>query len=113
MNTALMPVKDTVPVAASEPTRPAAPGVASPPARLRIRTLFSVAVAATIGIGVHLVVRKNDPEPETSSYLIFLGSVIGLSLLLGIVQVFSSALRRWMAHMFPIITAALALLCVW
>jgi NitT/TauT family transport system permease protein len=112
MNTALMPVKDTVPVAApeNEATRPAAPAAAMPAARLRLRTLLCVPVAAAIGIGIHLAVRKNDPEPDTSSYLIFLGSVIGLSLLLSVVQVFSSVLRRWMSHMFPIMTAALGLL---
>jgi NitT/TauT family transport system permease protein len=112
MNTALMPVKETAPAAGAltDATRPAAPGAALPAGRLRIRTSLCVPVAAAIGIGIHLAVRKNDPEPDTTSYLIFLGSVMGLSLLLSVVQVFAITLRRWMAHMFPIIAAALGLL---
>ena len=35
------------------------------------------------GIALHLAVRKNDPEPDTTSYLIFLGSLLGLAMLLG------------------------------
>jgi len=32
---------------------------------------------------------------------------------MSVVQIFSGALRRWMAHMCPIIAAALGLFCVW
>jgi NitT/TauT family transport system permease protein len=81
--------------------------------KLSLRNLLSVPVACGIGIGIHFAVLKNDPEPDTSSYTVFLGSILGLSLLLSVTQAFSSALRRWMAHMHPIIAAAVGLLCVW
>jgi NitT/TauT family transport system permease protein len=58
-------------------------------------------------------VRKNDPEPDTTSYVIFLGCLIGLAVLLGGVQFVWSAPRRWMGHMFPILAGGLGLLCLW
>jgi NitT/TauT family transport system permease protein len=113
MNTALMPVKEPVPlsVPAANAMRVAPPLTKLP--RLRVRTLLSVPVSAAIGIGLHFAVRKNDPEPDTTSWVILLGSILGLSLLFNVAQMFSCALRRWMAHMFPIIAAALGLFCVW
>jgi NitT/TauT family transport system permease protein len=115
MNTASLPAKDTTPVAM--PTAPVAaatgllPKAGAP--RLRLPTLLAVPVACVAGIALHAAVRKNDPEPDTTSYLIFLGGVLGLSLLLGIIQVFSARVRRWAEHMLPIIAGALGLLCVW
>lgn len=93
-------------------------GVAASPAmtsetKLRLRRLLAAPLAAAIAMGIHLGVRKNDPEPDTTSYLIFLGAALGALVLLSLAQVFSSPLRRWMAHMCPIIAAALGLLCVW
>jgi NitT/TauT family transport system permease protein len=75
--------------------------------------LLTVPAAALLGIGIHLLVQKNDPEPDTSSYVVFLAIVLGLSLLMAGLQFPFTALRRWMAHMFPIVAAAIGLLCVW
>ena len=115
MNTALMPVKEPVQMAAvaTKASRVAAPAATLPAPKLRVRTLLAVPIAAAIGIGLHFAVRKNDPEPDTTSYLIFLGAVFGLSLLMNAVQFFSCALRRWMAHMCPIIAGFVGLLCAW
>src|SRR5437868_2196963 len=110
MNTLLMPVKEHLPVPAPARSVIARQATASA-AKLRIRTLLAVPLAAAIAIGIHLAVRKNDPEPDTTSWLIFLGTILGLSVLMGVVQLFSSALRRWMAHMCPIIAAALGMFC--
>jgi NitT/TauT family transport system permease protein len=63
-------------------------------------------------MALHLAVRKNDPEPDTTMYLILLGGTLGLSLLAGAGQIYSCGLRRWMAHMFPIIAGAIGILCV-
>ena len=116
MNSALMPVKEPVsmpaPRSANDRVAATQPGVA-PASRLRLRTVLALPIAAAAGIGLHLAVRKNDPEPDTTSYLIFLGSILGISLLLVVAQGFWSALRRWMAHMFPIIAGAIGLLCIW
>jgi len=109
-----MPVKEPVEIPA--PMAKAvcvADGAAAPASKLRLRTLLALPLAATIGIALHVAVRRNDPEPDTTSYLVFLGSILGLSLLMSLVQVQSPVLRRWMAHMCPIIAGALSLLCVW
>jgi NitT/TauT family transport system permease protein len=115
MNTALMPVKEPVPMSApaTKAIRATAPQATAASPKLCVRTLLAVPIAAAIGIGLHLAVRKNDPEPATTSWIVFLGGILGLSLLMGAVQIFSCALRRWMAHMCPIIAAALGLFCVW
>jgi NitT/TauT family transport system permease protein len=115
MNTALVPVKEPVraPVAAAKPNRAAAPQTAAAVPKICIRALLAVPIVSLLGIGIHLIVRKNDPEPDTTSYLVLLGIIGGLSVILALVQLFSPALRRWMAHMCPIIGAAIGLLCVW
>ena len=115
MNTALMPVKESVEtsVPAANPARVSVPPAKASVPPLRACTLLAVPIAAALGIALHLFVRKNDPEPDTTSYVIFLGSILGLSLLFGAIQIFSCMLRRWMAHMFPIIAAALGSLCIW
>ncbi|HTD65552.1 MAG TPA: ABC transporter permease subunit [Candidatus Limnocylindria bacterium] len=115
MNTALVPVKEPVerPAPAVKANRVVAPPAAAPAEKLCFRTLLAVPLAAALGIGLHLAVRKNDPEPDTTSWIIFLGSILGLALVMGVVQFFSCSLRRWMAHMCPIIAAALGLFCVW
>jgi len=115
MNTALMPVKEPMemPAPAETPNRVAAPAVTQIAPKLCVRKLLAVPLAAAIAIGIHLAVRKNDPEPDTTSYVIFLGGVLGLAVLLNLIQIFSCALRRWMAHMCPIIAAAIGLLFVW
>jgi len=70
-------------------------------------------VACAIGVGIHLAVLKNDPEPDTSSYTVLLGAILVVSLLLNVLQMFSCTLRRWMAHSHPIIAGAVGLLGVW
>ncbi len=115
MNTVLMPVKEPAPamVPKVEMATVLVTQTTSSASKLRARTLLAVPIAAVIGIGLHLVVRKNDPEPDTSCWLYFLAELLGLSLLMSVAQLFSTALRRWMAHMCPIIAAVLGLFCVW
>ena len=113
MNTAV-PVKDSVhsPVPTSE--RPASLSEARPAVpKLCVRTLIAVPAATATAIAIHLAVRKNDPEPDTTSYIILLGSVIALSLLFALGQFLLPRLRGWMAHLFPIVAAAVGLLAVW
>ena len=114
MNIASVPIKEPlqVPVPSEEAARAAstAPIVVS---KLSLRTLLAIPVASLVGIGVHFAVLKNDPEPDTSSYTVFLGIMLGLSLLMAGAQLGWPPLRRWMAHMCPIIAAGLGLLCLW
>jgi len=107
-----MPAKEPLSVAAG-PVRVNVPVVAAAPPGLGLGALVAVPIAAAVGLGVHLAVLKNDPEPDTTSYTVFLGGVIGLSVIFGVIQFFWIGLRKWMAHMFPIIAAALGLLCLW
>jgi len=115
MSTASLPAKDSVPMNV--------PAVQMPPAvdlrgkteapRLRLPTLLAVPVACAVSMALHFAVRKNDPEPDTTPYLIFLGALLGLSILLEVAQVFAPKLRNWLAHMLPIIAGAVGLLCAW
>jgi NitT/TauT family transport system permease protein len=111
MNTVLIPAD--APASISNTDRRGESRVIRPVPKLRLRKLLVVPVICGIGIGVHLLVKKNDPEPDTTSYLIFLAAILCLSLLMSVVQSFTGPLRRWMAHMCPIIAAALGLLCLW
>jgi NitT/TauT family transport system permease protein len=116
MNTVL-PVKESlsaaVPKSAAKASRSMVRLPAAPVEPLSAGAFLAVPLAAAVAIGLHLAVRKNDPEPDTTSWLIFLGSILGLSLLMGAVQFFWCGLRRWMTHMCPIIAAALGLFCLW
>src|SRR5882762_9622608 len=82
-------------------------------ARPRGRILFAVPAASLIALAVHLFVSHNEPAPDTRSYSVFLGIMLGASLVAASVQLFWSSLRRWMAHMCPIIAAAVLGLCAW
>jgi NitT/TauT family transport system permease protein len=114
MNIASVPVKDSVPVSVPAAQVVSVAAEANGAARkLPWQNLASVPVACAIGIGIHLAVVKNDPEPDTRSYTILLGVILALSCVLGAVQVFSCAVRRWMAHRHPIIAGAVSVLCVW
>ena len=115
MSSASIPAKDTASVAAPEAPAVSASGprAKAEPLRLRIPTLLAVPTACIAGIALHVAVRKNDPEPDTTSYLVFLAGLLGLSLLLSVGQCILPRVRNWLAHMLPIIAGAMGLLCVW
>jgi NitT/TauT family transport system permease protein len=77
------------------------------------RTLLAVPAATLTALAVHWLVSREEPAPDTRSYFVFLGIILGVALVSGVVQRFWSGLRRWMAHMCPIIAAAVLLLCAW
>ena len=81
--------------------------------RPRLRTLLATPLAALIALAVHLLVSKSEPAADTRSYTVFLGLILAASLVAAAVQPFWSGLRRWMAHMGPILAAAVLLLCLW
>ena len=81
--------------------------------RLRAGTLLAAPGAALIALAVHLFVSKSEPAADTRSYSAFLGVILGASLVAAAVRPFWSGLRRWMAHMCPILAAAVLLLCLW
>lgn len=76
--------------------------------------MAAVPIAVIIAASVHLwASRSNQTLPETRSYFIFLGIVLGASLVAATGQFVWSALRRWMQHTCPIIAAAFVLLTLW
>jgi NitT/TauT family transport system permease protein len=81
--------------------------------RLRVRNLLAMPLAALIALAVHLLVSKSEPAADTRSYTVFLGVILGASLVAVAMQPLWSGLRRWMAHMCPILAAAVLLLCLW
>ena len=87
--------------------------VIEPPSVLRWRTMLAVPLAAAFTFVVHLLVAKNEPPLETHSYRLFFAEVIGVSIVLALGRRFSIGLRRWMANMWPIFTAAILSICTW
>jgi NitT/TauT family transport system permease protein len=114
MNTAL-PVKQPVTL----PSHPPRANVDrlrlsdSAPLKLGAGAMLAVPVSDAIGLAIHFAVKHKDPEPDTGSYTVLLASLFGIAVVLAGVQLFSPALRRWMAHMCPIIAAAIGFLWIW
>jgi len=81
--------------------------------RLRALNPIAVPVATIIALAVHLFVAKNEPAADPYFYSVFLGIILSASLIAAAVRPFWRGLRRWMAHMCPIIGAAFLLLCLW
>lgn len=109
--------------------KPSVP-VASAPIRDRVKTqaggsawlkavkspavrVMAVPVAALIALAVHYSVSSKEPAAETRSYFVLLGSILGASLAGAGLQRFWPGLRRWMAHICPIIAAGIFLLTLW
>lgn len=114
MNTPLVPIK--VPAQtpkSSEKTGDAVRGSSVLAPRPRVLALLAIPLAALIALAVHLFVSKNEPVADTRSYSVFLGIIFGASAVAAAMQPFWSGLRRWMAHMGPILAAAVLLLCLW
>ena len=84
-----------------------------PPSVLRWRTMLAVPLSAAIAFGVHILIAKQEPPLELHSYRLLFIEVIGVSIVLALLRRFSPWLRRWMANMWPIFTAAIVTLCVW
>jgi NitT/TauT family transport system permease protein len=93
--------------------------VAPVPPTLRLRALAAIPLAALAALGVHFAVLSHEPVPETQSYWVihsywvFLGAMLGASIVMAGTQAIFPGLRRWMQEMFPIIAAAIALLGAW
>jgi NitT/TauT family transport system permease protein len=113
MNTALVQVKDRVASMPAEKSARASTAPVTPAIRIRIRTLLALPIATSIALVIHLVVSKDESPADTRSYSIFLGLVLGASLIAAGVQSFWLGLRRWMAHICPILAAVVLLLSVW
>ena len=87
--------------------------VVEPPSVLRWRTMLAVPLAAGFALAMHMLVAKNEAPLETHSYRLLFLEVIGVAIVLALLRRFSPGLRRWMANMWPIFTAATVTLCVW
>src|SRR5262245_106893 len=74
---------------------------------------LAVPFAALVTFGIHGLLSKNAPPLETHSYRLLFWEIVGVSIVLGVAQIFWTALRKWMRHMWPIFTAAILLLGVW
>ena len=84
-----------------------------PPSVLRWRTILAVPIAALFALALHTLIAKNEAPLETHSYRLLFVEVIGVAIILAFLRRLSPALRRWMANMWPIFTAAILLLCIW
>jgi len=86
---------------------------AEPASILRWRTMLAVPLAAVVALGVHFFIANHEPPLEAHSYRLLFGEVIGVAIVLALMRRFSPGVRRWMAKMWPIFTAAILLLCIW
>ena len=87
--------------------------IVEPPSALRWRTMLAVPFAAGLALAVHAFIANREPPLETHSYRLLFIEVIAVSILLALLRRFSPGLRRWMANMWPIFTAAIVSVCVW
>src|SRR5256885_16665349 len=73
----------------------------------------AVPFAEGVALAIHMFIANREPSLETHSYRLLFIEVIAVSILLALLRRFSPGLRRWMANMWPIFTAAIVLVCVW
>ena len=91
-----------------------------------LRTLLAVPIASAVALAVHLTITQRNPPAmdassardlvpwiESHAYLLLLGALLVAFVCAGVAQRVSGGLRRWMAHMSPIIAGAVVLLCIW
>jgi NitT/TauT family transport system permease protein len=107
-------VKESVPITAiAAESDAASEGAALSGSKALLRTLLAVPLASATSLAVHCLASKKEPPIETHSYSLFLGVIIGASLLAVAMQPFWTGLRRWMREICPILAATLILLCLW
>lgn len=114
MNTALVQGKQ--PVQIPEPTGATAPSVAPSAANvpsIRLSALLAVPVTAAIALAVHFAVLKNEAPADARSFTTLLTIVLAAAVAAALLQRCWPRLRRWMAHMGPIIAAAVLSVCAW
>ncbi len=87
--------------------------VIEPPSVLRWRTMLAVPLAAAFALSLHIFIARNEPPLEAHSYRLLFVQVVGVSIVLALLRRFSPRLRKWMANMWPIFTAAIVTLAVW
>ena len=96
MNTAAVQAKEPAQLASAAETPTQRSEVVAPAntSGLRVRTLASLPVATLIALAVHIAVSKSEPPADTRSYTVFLGIVLGLSMVAAVVQPAWAGLRR-------------------
>jgi NitT/TauT family transport system permease protein len=72
--------------------------------------LFTFPVAAAAALGTHQIASKGQPPVETHTYTMFLGGIVGFSVVAAALVPFWSGLRRWLERKGPIFAAALVIL---
>ena len=115
MNTAVVQAKEPAQLAPAPETPALRSEVLASPATngLCMAKLVSLPVVTLIALAVHIAVSKNEPPIDTRSYTVFLGIVLGLSVVAALIQPAWAGLRRWMSDMWPIVAAFVSLLCLW
>jgi NitT/TauT family transport system permease protein len=87
--------------------------IAPPAPALRPVVLLALPVGVLLAFGIHAWAGRNQPAVENQSYLVFLGAAAALAVFVSILQKLAPPVRRWLAHMGPILAAAMILLGLW
>ncbi len=64
-------------------------------------------------MGVHGIVSRKEPAPETHTYWIFLCLLLAVSVGLVVIQCWWLGLRRWLRETGPIVAGGVVLLTLW
>jgi NitT/TauT family transport system permease protein len=88
---------------------PGTPGAA----RLPLKAVLAVPIACGVALAVHLALAAKQSAIEARSFTILLVLVLGLNLCALGLQLFWVPVRRWLAHICPIIALSVLTLCVW
>src|SRR5690349_5161596 len=95
------------------PEKPRATTRREIPKSRAIAALLAVPVASAVALAVHLSLARREPSVDPRDFTIFLGLILGSSIIcLGASRLWP-ALRAWMTHISPILAAAIGALCLW
>jgi NitT/TauT family transport system permease protein len=86
---------------------------AAEPVRLSTANVIAIPIATTVALGVHYLAAGAESPIETRSYTLLLSGIFAAALGVAVLQLFSTALRRWMRNTAPIVAAVLLLLGGW
>jgi len=97
----------------TEPSAGSLVAPAQPKAGFGAARSLALPFATCVALLVHLALSGKELAVPARSFSIFLGTVLSLSVAGASVQPFWKSLRRWVAHFYPIVAAAMLLVCVW
>ena len=79
----------------------------------KLPVYVTLPAAAGAMLALHLVISKAEPPEETKNYSLFLGGVLGLSVLLALLSAVVPRVRLWLKRSGPLFSVGLLALGAW